>query len=168
VPEYKSYNQFSSNPEVRKSSIYMREQQKSKTFKHGAEGPHRKAQDRLALILVNEGWTVYPDSPLAVRWDLTSHNGIVLHGCPYNLPYYHEFDIYATMKHRDLGLTSELIVEIDGSFHDSKVQQGKDKIAEEYAKFFLPDAWFKRIGIELLIDRRWRMSNADIIQHLFA
>ena len=119
----------------------LREQQKSKLEKHGEGTSHKKAKMRVLTMLEQAGWTVTPDALLMVSSnfnDAETWTG-----------YKHEFDIYATKKH-DNGLTSQLIIEIDGKAHDSKVQKGKDIIAENYAKFFLPDARFGRIPIGLL------------------
>ena len=139
----------------------MREQQKSKLIRKGEGTAHIKAKTRLVNILIDNGWEVFPDAIFSNRCMLMSQNDIPLlnrHTCFY----YHEFDIYAIKDHGN-GLASQLIIEIDGSSHNSKVQQGKDRTAEAYAHFFLPDAIFRRIPIDELIGRR-RSTNKEIIE----
>lgn len=123
-------------------------QRKSDLIKHGEGAAHEKARLRLGNILINNGWEIYPNSVLKVNAEVESEPPAcwLFH----DTNYYHEFDIYCRKEH-DNGLVSELIIEIDGSSHNSKIQQGKDKTAEQYARFFLPDARFVRIPIEALL-----------------
>jgi len=121
----------------------MREQQQSKLEKHGEGKYHEKAKERLAEILRGEGWNVLVDAILDVTriWISIADEK----------RYYHEFDVLGWKKHSN-GLISEFIVEIDGSSHEKKKQKNRDKTAEEYAAFFLPDVKFKRIDISLLLN----------------
>ena len=131
----------------------MREQQKSKLEKHG-EGPsHEKAKTRLVNILIDNGYEVFPDTKLDCSFNIESQNGYTVD----TNAYHHEFDIYAKKEH-DNGLVSELIIEIDGSSHNSKVQQGKDLTARKYAEFFIPDAEFIRIDIGTALDNDLTMK----------
>ena len=123
-------------------------QRKSELVKHGETESHEKAKTRLVNILMDNGWEVMPDTSLHITSVLRSDE----HSRLWDNDYYHEFDIYCRKRH-DNGLVSELILEIDGSSHDSKVQQGKDKTAYDYASFFLPDARFHRVPIEFLIGK---------------
>jgi hypothetical protein len=128
-------------------------QRASEGFKHGEGTPHGKAKDRLICILGFNGWFVYPDAIFQCAFYLRNKEGSTLKSNTkkHAMGYYHEFDIYANKLHSN-GLTSELIVEIDGKSHDSEVQQGKDKTAEEYAAFFLPDARLVRMDIGILLN----------------
>ena len=100
-------------------------------------------------MLISEGWQVVPDADFSVFCYLDDDN--LTHAFK---KYYHEFDIYAKKEHSkgSYGTQSELIVEIDGSSHEKPKQKNRDKTAEEYAAFFLPDAKFKRIDISLLLN----------------
>ena len=127
----------------------MREQRQSETFRHGEGKTHKKAKDRLRFMLIAEGWEVIPDADFSVFCYLDDKN--LTHAFK---QYYHEFDIYAKKEHSKgrYGTRSELIVEIDGSSHEKKKQQNRDRTAEEYAAFFLPDCVFRRIDISILLN----------------
>jgi hypothetical protein len=142
--------------------IMGREQQKSKLEKHGEGKAHAAANDRLVNILLDAGWEVHPNCGFTAQSALITMWGTAIKRTGYD----HEWDVYAIKKH-DNGLTTELIIEIDGSSHNSKVQMGKDIIAENYAKFFLPNAYFKRIPIEALIDKKVALTNTQILESLF-
>ena len=134
----------------------MRSQRESETFRHGEGKTHEKAKRRLVDILKNDGWTTWCDIPFWVETtSLVQRNS-----------YYHEFDIYAKKEYSKgrYGTQSELIVEIDGSSHDRPKQKNRDKTAEEYAAFFLPDAKFKRIDISLLLNPN--VADANILDLL--
>ena len=132
----------------------MREQQQSKTFKYGEGDAHRKGRERLMDILRNDGWQVFADAKLNVAWSFDSQNGESLKYRQPLLDYYHEYDTYARKEHSKgrYGTQSELIVEIDGVSHERRIQQNRDKNAERYANFLLPDCKFKRIDISLLLN----------------
>jgi hypothetical protein len=120
-----------------------RSQRQSDLEKHGEGRTHFKAVGRLLDILKAAEWNAFPNIPIHVNWNLAT---LTTQG-----EYYHEFDIYGYKQHSN-GLISQLIVEIDGSSHEKPKQKNRDKTAEEYAAFFLPDAKFKRIDISLLLN----------------
>ena len=135
----------------------LRVQRKSEAMKYGEGTDHERAKTRLVNILMDNGFEVFPDAHLNVAWSLESENEQSLRERMPLTDYYHEFDIYCRKRH-DNGLVSELIIEIDGSSHNSKVQQGKDKTAQKYAEFFLPDAEFIRIDIGTALDNDLTMK----------
>jgi len=141
----------------------MREQQESKTFKYGEGDAHRKGRERLMDILRNDGWQVFADAKLNVAWSFDSQNGESLKYRQPLLDYYHEYDTYARKKHKN-GLTSELITEIDGVSHERRIQQNRDKDAERYANFLLPDVRFRRIDIGILLNPN--VADANILDLL--
>jgi len=142
----------------------VREQQKSKLPRKGETESHIKARERMEKMLEKAKWYVKSDCPLAVFFYFTDKLGNRIRGEPVKgePEYYHEYDIYARKKHNN-GLTSEMIIEIDGSSHDKPTQKGRDSIAENYAAFFLPDARFIRIPISLLLNQNMNMSNATLL-----
>lgn len=131
-----------------------REQQQSKLPKRGPTKSHEKAKDRMVVAMMDTGWEVLPDAVLACTWGLKSQNNTLLRPSPdeYTRGYYHEYDIYA-FKWHDNGLQSEIIIEIDGKVHNSNQQRSRDIRAANYAAFFLPDARFIRMPIELLLNK---------------
>ena len=136
---------------------FNRTQRQSEGFRHGEGTIHTKARERLEFMLRHAGWEVHPNCGITVSSALINMWGHALKRTSYDK----EFDTYSTKKH-DNGLTSELIIEIDGKSHNSKVQQGKDKTAEEYAAFFLPDARFVRIDIAILLNHN--ISDKSILE----
>ena len=136
----------------------MRSQRESETFRHGEGTVHERAKFRLRDILSDDRWDVVPDYPLKVQ----VQQGPWRHMKDIRR-YQHEFDIYAEKAH-DNGLQSELIVEIDGSSHQKRIQQNKDRKAEDYAAFFFPDAKFKRIDIGILLNPN--VADANILDLL--
>ena len=130
----------------------MRAQRQSDLEKHGEGRDHERAKNRLVEILEKESWEVHPDMGLSVS-------------CMFEIikEYYHEFDVYARKKH-DNGLTSELLTEIDGRSHERPKQKNRDRTAEEYAAFFLPDCVFRRIDISILLNPN--VADANILDLL--
>lgn len=128
----------------------MREQQKSKLPKKGEGTIHFKAKERLGFILEKRDWICLPEAYFYASFKLEypEYPPSTIYK---SSEYRHHFDIYA-YKHHDNGLTSEMLLEIDGSSHNSQVQQGKDRTAQEYAAFFLPDARFVRLDIAMLLN----------------
>lgn len=140
-----------------KTKINKREKEKSKLSKYGEGKTHTKASLRLGQILIDDGWEIFPNAFLSMRWYLKSETGQNLKPQQNNheedtIDFYHPFDMYAIKEHTN-GLTSELIVEIDGSRHEKKGVKNRDKTVKEYANFLLPNALFARLDIAILINQ---------------
>jgi len=126
----------------------MTEQQKSKTVKYGEGKYHAKARQRIEKALTDKGWTIQPET---ILWLKGALRPIYEDREFVEIKYRHPWDIYARKKH-DNGLSSDLIIEIDGLIHESDEQKKRDKQAEEFAAFFLSDTRFVRMPISLALN----------------
>jgi hypothetical protein len=133
-------------------------QQQSQLVKKGEGAAHKKGVQRIVKILRARKWFVYPSDPLWVAWQIglseTTKNK--------DDYFYHQWDIFAKKRHQSSGLTSKVIIEIDGKIHDSSQQQARDKKAQLFAEFFIEDVVFKRIKLRIVLDKK---STDDEIYH---
>jgi hypothetical protein len=126
---------------VSRKRSFNQAQRKSELFKHGDDIPsHNNAVAKICKLLDDKGFTVLQKYHLFVT-------GYLGHWTIYNeFQYEHFYDIYAEKKNSNR-LITKIIVEVDGSSHDSVEQQKRDKTARLYAEFFINDVIFVRAKI---------------------
>jgi hypothetical protein len=123
---------------IRKRS-FDQAQRKSELFRHGDDIPsHNHAVAKIVKLLSERGFIVIEKYPLFVTGYIGQWTK--------QFQYEHYFDTYAEKKNENR-LVTKIIVEVDGSSHDSVEQQKRDKTARIYAEFFILDLIFVRLKL---------------------
>lgn len=123
----------------------MRVQRQSECFRFKEGKSHVEAKTRLAKILRDKGFDVYPEARIFLNCMITGEHGEKLDHIGKTGTYLHPFDIIAYKKSERSGLHVAYAIEIDGEIHNKKRVQKRDEKHESVMKLFFPDYIFKRL-----------------------
>lgn len=132
---------------------------------------HTASKEIISRILREHGWSVM-EGELGIKSNTTFIGDIppemrnildeqVKREKLSYMNYIHNYDIFAVKQLRKTEMPELLIVEVDGSIHDGIPQKINDIIAEDFAGFYIKDAYFVRISTDNIVDSNGKQINDD-------
>ena len=126
-------------------------QGKSQLNKTGNNKSHEAAKRIIKDIFKKRKYETldFSEATLEVFWNLgdEDHKITILKD-----DYYHQYDLWFRKKSDASDAKTEVVIEVDGGYHNNAAQQNRDKKAESFLNFFFPDTFFLRINKKEIVE----------------
>ena len=118
---------------------------KSKFNKTGNNTSHEAAKRIIKDIFKKRKYETldFSEATLEVFWNLGDEDHKIT---LFKKDYYHQYDLWFRKKSDVSDAQTEIVIEVDGGYHNNAAQQNRDKRAEAFMNFFFPDTYFLRIN----------------------
>lgn len=142
---------------------------RSKQNKTGNNPSHEEAKRIIKEIFKKRKFETleFSEAALEVVWRLSDEDGNIVISKD---DYYHQYDLWFRKKSdvSDGNVGTEIIVEVDGGYHNSIGQKNRDKKAEMFVNFFFPNTYFIRVRKEEIVEKNCKqiLENSEIEKYL--